>query len=151
MKGFDSSPRKKILKDSRYLKFYNDEKYAGNLFKNKKIKEAKNLYLKLLKYGYVKSNIFLSLGFIEISEKNYKEAIKYLTKAKSLSKEINLELLFGLVNSYLALREIKQARLLLDEAIINNPKSELLIFNYAKIEEELFLKDDKPNSDLKNE
>jgi len=138
MKGFDSSPRKKILKDSRYLSFYRDEKYAGNLFKNKKIKEARNLYLKLLKNGYQKSNIFLSLGFIELIEKNYKVAIKYLTKAKSLKQENNLELLFGLVNSYLALSEIKQARLLLDEAIINNPKSELLIFNYAKIEEDLF-------------
>ena len=36
------------------------------------------------------------------------------------------------------MREIKQARILLDEAIIHNPKSELLIFNYAKIEEDLF-------------
>ena len=48
-KGFGSSHKKKIFKDSRYLKFYNDEKYAAYLLKNKKIKEAKNLYLKLLK------------------------------------------------------------------------------------------------------
>ena len=46
-KGFGSAPKKKSLKDSRYLKFYNDQKYAADLLKNKKIKEAKNLYLKL--------------------------------------------------------------------------------------------------------
>ena len=136
-KGFGLSPQKKILKDTRNLKFYNDEKHAGTLLKNKKTNEAKIAYLKLLKNGYQSFNIYLSLGFIEISAKNYKEAIKYLTKAKLLSKENNLELLFGLVNSYISLREIKQARLLLDEAISKNPKSESLIFNYAKVEEDL--------------
>ena len=96
-KGFGSSNKKKILKDSRYLRFYNDEKHAEDLLKNKNNKEAKNLYLKLLKSGYESYNIFFNLGFIEINEKNYKEAIKYLTKAKSLSKDDNLHLLFGIV------------------------------------------------------
>ncbi len=137
-KGFGSAPKKKIIKDTRYLKFLNDEKHAQDFLKNKKNQEAKNLYLKLLKSGYQSYEIFLNLGFIEISEKNHKEAIKYLTKAKSLSKENNLKLLFGLVNSYLSSRDIKEARLILDEAINNNPKSELLIFNYAKFEEDLF-------------
>ena len=135
-KGFGSSNKKKILKDSRYLRFYNDEKYAEDLLKNKNNKEAKNLYLKLLKSGYESYNIFFNLGFIEISEKNYKEAIKYLIKAKSFSKEDNLNLLFGIVNSYISLKDIKEARLILDKAINNNPKSELLIFNYAKLEED---------------
>ena len=138
-KGFGSSPKKKNFKDTRYLKFFNDEKNAQALLKNKKTQEAKNLYFKLLKSGYQSYEIFFNLGFIEISEKNHKEAIKYLTKAKSLSKEYNLKLLFGMVNSYLSLRDIKKARLMLDEAINNNPKSELLIFNYAKFEEDLFL------------
>ena len=137
-KGFGSAPKKKILKDTRYLKFFNDEKHAQDLLKNKKTQEAKNLYLKLLKSGYQSYEIFFNLGFIEISENNHKEAIKYLTKAKSLSKENNLKLLFIMVNSYLSLRDIKKARLILDEAINNNPKSELLIFNYAKFEEDLF-------------
>ena len=44
---------------------------------------------------------------MEISENNHNEAIKHLTKAKSLTKETNLNLLFGLVNSYIALRNIK--------------------------------------------
>ena len=69
---------------------------------------------------------------------NYEDALNYLIKAKSLNKGNNLELIFGLVNCYISLKEIKQARLILDEAIINNPKSELLIFNYAKFEEDLF-------------
>jgi len=137
-KGFDSSPRKKILKDTRYLKFYNDEKHAKSLFKNKKTNEAKNLYLKLLKNGYQSVNLFLSLGIIEKREKNFKEAIKFLKQAKLLSKENNLELLFELVNCYLALREINQARAIFDEYIINNPSSELILFNYAKVEEDLF-------------
>ena len=137
-KGFGSSPKKKFLKDSRYLKFYNDEKYAKDFLKNKKHKEAKNLYLNLLKSGYQSYKIFFNLGFIEKNQKNYKEAIQYLTKAKSLTKENNLNLLFGLVNSYISLKDIKEARLILDEAIHNNPKSELLIFNYAKLEEDLF-------------
>ena len=34
-KGFGSAPKKKFLKDSRYLKFYNDEKYAENLLKTR--------------------------------------------------------------------------------------------------------------------
>ena len=137
-KGFGSSNKKKILKDSRYLKFYNDEKYADDLLKNKKNKEAKNLYLKLLKSGYQNYNICFNLGFIEISEKNHMKAIEYLTKAKSLTKEISLKLFFGLVNSYILLKDIKKARFLLDEAINNNSKSEFIIFNYAKIEEDLF-------------
>ena len=136
-KGFGSAPKKKFLKDSRYLKFYNDEKYAANLLRNKKIKEAKNLYLKLLKSEYQSYEIFFNLGFIEKNQKNYTEAIKYLTKAKSLTKESNLNLLFGLVNSYISLKDIKEARLIMDEAIKNNPKSDLLIFNYAKLEEDL--------------
>ena len=136
-KGFGSAPKKKFLKDSRYLKFYNDEKHAEDLLKNKKHKEAKNLYLNLLKSGYQSYKIFFNLGFIEKNQKNYKEAIQYLTKAKSLTKENNLNLLFGLVNSYISLKDIKKARLLLDEATNNNPKSELLIFNYAKLEEDL--------------
>ena len=136
-KGFGSAPKKKFLKDSRYLKFYNDEKYAEDLLKNKKYKEARNLYLNLLKSGYQSYKIFFNLGFIEKNQKNYKEAIQYLTKAKSLTKENNLNLLFGLVNSYISLKDIKEARLLLDEATNNNPKSELLIFNYAKLEEDL--------------
>ena len=135
-KGFGSAPKKKLLKDSRYLKFYNDEKYAADLLRNKKIKEAKNLYLKLLKSEYQSYEIFFNLGFIEKNQKNYREAIKYLTKAKSFSKENNLNLLFGLVNSYISLKDIKEARLILDEAINNNPKSDLLIFNYAKLEED---------------
>ena len=40
-KGFGDSHKKKILKDSRYLKFYNDEKYAEDLLKIKKIKTLK--------------------------------------------------------------------------------------------------------------
>ena len=136
-KGFGSAPKKKFQKDSRYLKFYNDEKYAADLLRNKKIKEAKNLYLKLLKSKYQSYEIFFNLGFIEKNQKNYREAIKYLTKAKSFSKENNLNLLFGLVNSYISLKDIKGARLILDEAINNNPKSDLLIFNYAKLEEDL--------------
>ncbi len=136
-KGFGSAPKKKFQKDSRYLKFYNDEKYAADLLRNKKIKEAKNLYLKLLKSEYQSYEIFFNLGFIEKNQKNYKEAIKYLTKAKSLTKKNNLNLLFGLVNSYISLKDIKEARLILDEAIDNNPKSDLLIFNYAKLEEDL--------------
>ena len=48
-KGFGGSRKKKILKDSRYLKFYNDEKYAEDLLKNKKKEDAKNLYLKAFK------------------------------------------------------------------------------------------------------
>ena len=75
-KGFGSSPKKKPLKDSRYLKFYNDEKYAADLLRNKKTKEAKNLYLKLLKSEYESYEIFFNLGFIEINQKNYREAIK---------------------------------------------------------------------------
>ena len=51
-KGFGSAPKKKSLKDSRYLEFYKDEKHAADLLRNKKIKEAKNLYLKLLKSDY---------------------------------------------------------------------------------------------------
>ena len=137
-KGFGNAAKKKILKDTRYLKFYNDEKHAKELLKNKKTLEAKNLYLKLLKSGYQSYEIFFDLGFIEISEKNHKQAINYLKQAKSLSKEINLKLLFAMVNSYLSLRDIKEARLILDDAINNNPKSESLIFNYAKLEEDLF-------------
>ena len=109
-KGFGSSSQKKTLKDTRYLKFYNDEKYANTLLRNKNTKEAKKVYIKLLKNGYQSFNIFLSLGFLEKSERNYENAIKYLTKAKSLSKENNLELLFGLVNSYLALKKINEVR-----------------------------------------
>ena len=136
-KGFGSAPKKKSLKDSRYLKFYNDEKNAADLLRNKKIKEAKNLYLKLLKSEYQSYEIFFNLGFIEKNQKNYKEAIRYLTKAKSLKNENDLKLLFGLVNSHISLKDIKEARLILDEAIDNNPKSDLLIFNYAKLEEDL--------------
>ena len=136
-KGFGDTPEKKFLKDSRYLKFYNNEKYAEDLLKSKKIKEAKNLYLNLLKSGYQSYIVFFNLGFIEISEKNHKEAINYLTKAKSLIRKKNLKLLFGLVNSHIALKNMKEARLILDEAIKNYPKSELLIFNYAKLEEDL--------------
>ena len=136
-KGFGGAPKKKFQKDSRYLKFYNDEKYAAYLLKNKKIKEAKNLYLKLLKSKYQSYEIFFNLGFIEKNQNNYKEAIKYLTKAKSLNKKNNLNLIFGLVNSYISLKDIKEARSILDEAINNNPKSDLLIFNYAKLEEDL--------------
>ena len=137
-KGFGNAPKKKILKDTRYLKFYNDEKHAKELLKNKKNLEAKNLYLKLLKSGYQSYEIFFNLGFIEIREKNHKQAINYLKQAKSLSKEINLKLLFAMVNSYLSLRDIKEARFILDDAINNNPTSESLIFNYAKLEEDLF-------------
>ena len=136
-KGFGSAPKKKFLKDSRYLKFYNDEKHAEDLLKNKKYKEAKNLYLNLLKSGYQSYEIFFNLGFIEKNQRNYKDAIKYLIKAKSLTKENNLKLLFAIVNSYVSLKDFKEARLILDEAINNNPKSELLIFNYAKLEEDL--------------
>ena len=136
-KGFGNLPKKKIIKDTRYLKFHNDEKFAEDLLKNKNSQEAKKLYLKLIKSGYQSYETFLNLGFIEISEKNNREAIKYLTKAQSLRKEINLKLIFGLVNSYLSLKEIKEAELILEEAVKNNPKSELLIFNYAKIEEDL--------------
>ena len=136
-KGFGGSHKKKILKDSRYLKFYNDEKYAEDLLKIKKNKEAKKLYLKLLESGYQSYKIFFNLGFIEISEKNHKEAINYLTKAKSLTEKENLDLLFGLANAHIALKNIKEVRLILDEAINNHPKSELLIFNYAKFEEDL--------------
>ena len=118
-KGFGSAPKKKISKDTRYLKFFNDEKHAQDLLKIKKTQEAKNLYLKLLKSGYQSYEIFFNLGFIEISEKNHKEAIKYLTKAKSLSKEYNLKLLFGMVNSYLSLRDIKKARLKIPSIFVN--------------------------------
>ena len=86
-KGFGSAPKKKFQKDSRYLKFYNDEKYAESLLKNKNIQEAKNLYLKLLKNGYQSYNIFLKLGFIEKGENNYQEAIKYLEKANTLKMD----------------------------------------------------------------
>ena len=60
-KGFGNAPKKKILKDTRYLKFYNDEKHAKELLKNKKNLEAKNLYLKLLKSGYQSYEIFFNL------------------------------------------------------------------------------------------
>ena len=70
-KGFGSAPKKKSVKDSRYLKFYNDEKHAADLLRNKKIKEAKNLYLKLLKSEYESYEIFFNLGFIEKNQKNY--------------------------------------------------------------------------------
>ena len=122
---------------SRYLKFYNDEKHANTLLRKKNTKEAKKVYLDLLKNGFQSFNIFFNLGFIVINEKNYKDAIKYLSKAKSLSKENNIELILGIVNSYISLKEIKKARLILDEAIIKNSKSELLLFNYAKLEEDL--------------
>ena len=135
-KGFGRS-QKKNLKDSRYLKFYNDEKYANDLLKNKNIQKAKNLYLNLLKDGYQSFNTFFNLGLIEISEKNFVNAIKFFTKAKSLTKENNLNLLFGLVNSHISLKEIREARLILDEAMKKYPKSELLILNYAKLEEDL--------------
>ena len=52
-KGFGGSRKKKILKYSRYLKFYNDEKHAEDLLKNKKHKEARKLYLNLLKYSFL--------------------------------------------------------------------------------------------------
>ena len=68
-KGFGSSPKKKPLKDSRYLKFYNDVKYAADLLRNKKTKEAKNLYLKLLKSEYESYEIFFNLGLIEKNQK----------------------------------------------------------------------------------
>ena len=76
------------------------------------------------------------MGIIEIKEKNYKK-INFLLKAKSLSKENNFKLLFTLVNSFLAINEFDEARAELDKALIKNPKSELLIFNYAKVEEDL--------------
>ena len=136
-KGFGSKPKKKISKNTRYLKYYNDEKYASSLLKKQKTKEAKNIYLKLLKNGYQSFDIFFRLGLLEISEKNFKEAIKYLTKAKELSKEDNLELLLRLVSCHLSLREVKEARSILNEAVLKNSKSELLIFNYAKVEEDL--------------
>ncbi len=81
-KGFGSAPKKKIFKDTRYLKFFNDQKHAQDLLKIKKNQEAKNLYLKLLKSGYQSYQIFFNLGFIELSEKNHQEAINYLKKAK---------------------------------------------------------------------
>ena len=136
-KGFGSAPKKKFLRDSRYLKFYNDEKHAEKLLKSKNTKAAKTLFLKLLKNGYKSFNIFLSLGFIELNEKNHKEAIKYFTKAKSLSKEKNFELLLGLINSYLSLGDIKETRLIFDESINIYPNKESLIFSYAKVEEDL--------------
>ena len=80
-KGFGSAPKKKFLKDSRYLKFYNDEKHAEDLLKNKKHKEARNLYLNLLKSGYQSYKILFNLGFIEINQKNYKDAILKTIKA----------------------------------------------------------------------
>ena len=61
-KGFDSSPRKKILKDTRYLKFYNDEKHANTLLRNKNSKEAKKVYLELLKNGFQSLNILLKVA-----------------------------------------------------------------------------------------
>ena len=137
-KGFGKSSKKKILKDARYLKFYNEEKLAKDLLKNKKIDTAKNIYFKLVQNGYQSFEVFYNLGFISIQEKKYQKAIKYLNDAKSLSKEMNLKLLFGLVNSHLALKDLKTARLILDESIENYPKSELLLFNYAKVEEDLF-------------
>ena len=100
-KGFGSAPKKKISRDTRYLKFFNDEKHAKNLLKNKKNQEAKNAYLKLLKSGYQNYEIFFNLGFIELSERNYKKAINYLKKPKSQSKTNNFKLIFALVNSYL--------------------------------------------------
>ena len=135
-RGFGNVPQKKNFKDSRYLKFYNVEKHAEKLLKSKNTKEAKALFLKLLKNGYKSFNIFLCLGFIELNEKNHKEAIKYFTKAKSLSKEKNLELLSGLINSYLSLGDIKEARLVFDESINIYPNKESLIFSYAKVEED---------------
>ena len=40
-KGFGSAPKKKILKDTRYLKFFNDEKHAQDLLKNNVLKFKK--------------------------------------------------------------------------------------------------------------
>ena len=91
-KGFGNSSKKKNLKDSRYLRFYNLERYANELLKNKNAEKAKKIYIQLLENGYQNYGIFFNLGFIEISQKNHKEAIKYLSKAKSLLKKNDLKL-----------------------------------------------------------
>ena len=136
-KGFGDSIKKKSLKDFKYLRFHNDEKIANNLLRNKNTSAAKKIYIKLLNDGYQNFNIFFNLGFIELSQKKYKDAINYLTKAKLLSKKNNLKLIFGMVNCLLALKDFDKARFILDEAIEKDPKEELLIFNYAKVEEDL--------------
>ena len=136
-KGFGNSSQKKILKDTRYIQFYNYERYAKEFLRNKNIQKAKKIFLNLINSGFKSYETFYSLGIIEIKEKNYKEAINFLLKAKSLSKENNFKLLFTLVNSFLAINEFDEARAELDKALIKNPKSELLIFNYAKVEEDL--------------
>ena len=46
-------------------------------------------------------------------------------------------MIFGIVNCLLALKDFDKARFILNEAIENDPKAELLIFNYAKFEEDL--------------
>ena len=136
-KGFGDSIKKKSLKDIKYLRFHNDEKIANNLLRNKNTIAAKKIYIKLLNDGYQNFDVLFNLGFIELSQKKYKDAINYLTKAKLLSKKNNLKLIFGMVNCLLALKDFDKARFILDEAIENDPKEELLIFNYAKVEEDL--------------
>ena len=136
-KGFGDSSKKKSLKDYKYLRFHNDEKIANNLLRNKKTSSAKKIYIKLLNDGYQNFDILFNLGFIELSQKKYKDALNYLTKAKLLIKKNNLKLIFGIVNCLLALKDFDKARFILNEAIENDPKAELLIFNYAKFEEDL--------------
>ena len=90
-KGFGDSLKKKSLKDYKYLRFHNDEKIANNLLRNKKPSSAKKIYIKLLNDGYQNFDILFNLGFIELSQKKYKDALNYLTKAKLLSKKINID------------------------------------------------------------
>ena len=97
-KGFGDSIKKKSLKDIKYLRFHNDEKIANNLLRNKNTIAAKKIYIKLLNDGYQNFDVLFNLGFIELSQKKYKDAINYLTKAKLLSKKNNLKLIFGMVN-----------------------------------------------------
>ena len=95
-KGFGDSSKKKSLKDFKYLRFHNDEKIANNLLRNKKTSSAKKIYTKLLNDGYQNFDILFNLGFIELSQKKYKDDLNYSTKTKLLIKKNNLKLIFGI-------------------------------------------------------
>ncbi len=136
-KGFGDSLKKKTQKESRYLRFYNDEKLANDLLKNNNIESAKKIYINLLENGYKIYGVYFKLGLIFLNQKKFKEALEFLLQAKLLSKRNDLKLIFGIFNCYLALKDFEKAKSILQEGIKIYPKEELLIFNYARIEQDL--------------